>query len=149
MLQIIKKIMTPLIYFSTLQQIWNLQKFAAGFLVKATTKQRKLWVDEFNKKIKTPCQRVLSRPFLRSHDFSAWYSNCNALLWLQSLFNLTRFFATDEKISNSEKDELKTLVIEIDEVLNKHLKIEENLLENTKALLEFSYKIKQHLEQQS
>ncbi|MHC5719382.1 MAG: hypothetical protein ACYTX0_46870, partial [Nostoc sp.] len=57
-----------------------------------------------------------------------------------------QLFGTHEKISNSEKDELKELVIKIDEVLNTNLKDKENLLENTKILLEFSHEVKQQLE---
>lgn len=133
----------PLFYAITDEE---LTKVCGCVLAKANIECRKSWLDKFKKEIQKPCERVLYRPFSHSRDFSAWCGNYNALLWLQTLFNLTQLFGTHEKISNSEKDELKELVIKIDEVLNTNLKDKENLLENTKILLEFSHKVKQQLE---
>jgi hypothetical protein len=117
-------------------------------LANASIECRKSWLEKFKKEIKKPCERVLYRPFSRSRDFSVWCDSYNGLLWLQTLFNFTRLFGTNEKISNSEEDELKQLVIKIDEVLNTNLKEEENLSKDTNTLLEFSRQVKQKLEKQ-
>ena len=125
----------------------ELTKVCGWVLANANIECRKSWLEKFKKEIQKPCERVLYRPFSHSRDFSAWCGSYNALLWLQTLFNLTQLFSTYEKISNSEQDELKEFVIKIDNVLNTNLKDKENLLEDTKILLNFSHEVKQQLEQ--
>lgn len=125
----------------------ELTKVCGWVLANANIECRKSWLEKFKKEIQKPCERVLYRPFSHSRDFSAWCGSYNALLWLETLFNLTQLFSTYEKISNSEQDDLKEFVIKIDNVLNTNLKDKENLLEDTKILLNFSHEVKQQLEQ--
>ncbi|MBD2628759.1 VPA1262 family protein [Trichormus variabilis] len=102
-------------------------------LINTSVDNRDKYLKEINKEIFKPCQRILQKPFSRSHNYHAWFKAVVLLLWLGIFYkfclNKGDFGADNESLNQLQQ---KTQYIE--ELIKKINFLTINPLDITQAI---------------